>query len=776
MAMWQNAFAYEFSAQAPSGQILYYNIVYGNAQVTYQSSSPRYTNLTGNLIIPDSVTRGSTTYAVTSINSYAFQDCSGLTSVTIPNGVTSIGQYAFSGVRHIEYHGNATGAPWGAFSMNGVIEDDLVYSDSTKHYLLSYIGTGANVSIPSTVYTIGGNAFRYCNSLTSVTIGSGVTSIGGNAFYGCNSLTSVVFNADSCTSVGSQFNWGAFYGCYNITDFTFGNNVKVVPDYLCYQLWNITNITIPDSVISIGTQAFQSCGRITSVTIGCRVSYIGSSAFGDCQNLDTVYMLPTIPPELGNAYVFGNNASGRVFILNGCSYDNYLTYNSSDNWSNYCYNLRDPIINIDVTVSSSNPNRGSPYISRLRNNDVRCDSTSVIYGGANNAYHFDHWSNGNTANPDTLQLTGDTSLTAYYIGLTVLSDNETMGSAWHTKIGNHLDKITADARSGYHFTHWNNGSTANPDTITLTGDSTVTAYFERNTYHLTAEVNDATHGSVSFPLSDSALYQDTLIVVATPAAHYHVASWQGRDIVAISEDKDTVWVEMNYDRTLTCNFAIDTHTVAVASSDITRGSVSGGGEFEYGQPCTVEATPYSGYTFAGWSDGSTFNPYTFAVTGDVELTAIFLAPGEESYTVTVSVNDPTMGTATVNSNATATVMSGTEVTLRATANNGHRFVRWNDNDTHAVRTVTVTADATYTAYFEALQGIDEIESSRVKIEVSGLAVTVDNPDGETVQIYDIAGRQLASSKLSIFNFQFSTSGVYIVKVGNLPARKIVVVK
>lgn len=81
VAMWQSAFAYDFSAVAPSGQTLYYNIVNGEAHVTYQiTATPSYTDLVGALTIPDSVIYAGTTYAVTSIGDLAFDSCSGLTT------------------------------------------------------------------------------------------------------------------------------------------------------------------------------------------------------------------------------------------------------------------------------------------------------------------------------------------------------------------------------------------------------------------------------------------------------------------------------------------------------------------------------------------------------------------------------------------------------------------------------------------------------------------------------------------------------------------------
>ena len=160
------AWAYDFSAVAPTGQTLYYtntsNTSPYTVSVTYPGSSTfspwdSYSQPTGNLNIPSSVTYSGTTYSVTSIGNFAFDECSGLTSVTIPNSVTSIGNYAFDECRGL-----------------------------------------TSVTIPNSVTSIGSSAFTFCRGLTSVTIPNSVTSIGSLAFYGCNQLKTV-YNLSSLT-------------------------------------------------------------------------------------------------------------------------------------------------------------------------------------------------------------------------------------------------------------------------------------------------------------------------------------------------------------------------------------------------------------------------------------------------------------------------------------------------------------------------------------------------------------------------------------------------
>ncbi|MBR1766300.1 MAG: leucine-rich repeat domain-containing protein, partial [Bacteroidales bacterium] len=161
------------------GQTLSYStILYGS--VTYAQVYSCPSGLTGSVEIPETVTYNGNTYSVFTIRPSAFSGRSGLTSVTIPNSVTSIGNYAFRGCSGL-----------------------------------------TSVSIPNSVTSIESYAFYGCSGLTSVTIGNSVTSIENYAFRGCSGLTSVVFNATNCTYMGSS-SYPVFEGCTNLVTLTIG--------------------------------------------------------------------------------------------------------------------------------------------------------------------------------------------------------------------------------------------------------------------------------------------------------------------------------------------------------------------------------------------------------------------------------------------------------------------------------------------------------------------------------------------------------------------------
>ena len=142
-----------------------------------------------------------------------------------------------------------------------------------------------SVSLPNSVTNIGDYVFSGCSSLTSLTIPDSVTSIGEYAFAGCSSLTSVVWNAKNCAGWSSSSYAPFYDIRANITSFTFGEEVETIPSYLCYGMSSLTSITIPNSVTSIGDCAFGGCSSLTSVTIPDSVTSIGEYAFAGCSSL-----------------------------------------------------------------------------------------------------------------------------------------------------------------------------------------------------------------------------------------------------------------------------------------------------------------------------------------------------------------------------------------------------------------------------------------------------------------------------------------------------------
>ena len=179
---------------------------------------------------------------ITSIDAYAFEDCTNLTGVTIPDSVTAVGNFAFSGC-------------------TGLI----------------------SVTIPDSVTKIGSYAFDDCSSLTDVTIPDSVTTIGNYAFCNCSSLTSITI-PDSVTTIGE----GAFAGCSSLTEFRGkyasedGKCLIIDGSLISFAPAGLTEYTIPDSVTTIGYQAFYNCSSLTSVTIPDSVTTIGEKAFAYC--------------------------------------------------------------------------------------------------------------------------------------------------------------------------------------------------------------------------------------------------------------------------------------------------------------------------------------------------------------------------------------------------------------------------------------------------------------------------------------------------------------
>ena len=251
------------------------------------------TTIENNSLEQQSIKEVSFTKHLKTIGDYAFQNCSGLTSVDIPNSVTSIGEYAFYYCRAL-----------------------------------------TDLTIGSGVTSIGDSAFYGCSGLTSVIIGSGVTSIGQSAFRNCSGLTGITI-PDSVTSISES----AFGSCTGLTSVTIGSGVTAIGNYAFSGCSGLTGeLVIPDSVTTIGTGAFNGCSGLTSLTLGSGVTSIGYGAL-PIVTLLVINCRCNAAPSIGSHSDSG--CKGIVYIPEGSDYSSwkstfsqwkFLNENSNDKY------------------------------------------------------------------------------------------------------------------------------------------------------------------------------------------------------------------------------------------------------------------------------------------------------------------------------------------------------------------------------------------------------------------------------------------------------------
>ena len=241
-----------------------------------------------NITIPESVT---------SIGGSAFYNCSNLANITIPDSVASIGGAAFSGCSALQYNeyenacylGNEINPYVVIVDVKDTSLTDYTINQNTK-FIYDSAFSGCNnmtsITIPNGVTSIGSGAFSRCDSLISIAIPESVTRIGNSAFYGCSSLESITI-PDGVTSIGSS----AFYYCDSLTSITIPDSVTSIGGSAFERCSSLTSITIPNGVTSIGEDAFYNCSSLTSITIPDSVTSISNYAFSGCDNLTTI----TIP-------------------------------------------------------------------------------------------------------------------------------------------------------------------------------------------------------------------------------------------------------------------------------------------------------------------------------------------------------------------------------------------------------------------------------------------------------------------------------------------------
>lgn len=312
----------------------------------------------------------------------------------------------------------------------------------------------------------------------------------------------------------------------------------------------------------------------------------------------------------------------------------------------------------------------------------------------------------------------DTILTAFFKiqqhTITLSSDNPIWGVVMGAGTYDYdsIVEIRAIPTTGYEFVKWSDDNTDNPRLLSVTQDSSLTAFFKIQRHTVTLSC-DAIQGSVEG--SGTYDYGMFVEIKAIPKTGYEFVKW--------SDDKteNPRTISVIKDTTLTACFRVQQHTITL-SCDTTRGIVSGAGQYSYGDEVEITATPREGYVFSQWSDGNDENPRTIMVTVDVSLTAHFEVvkvpdepdtpdtpdepdvpdtpdePDIKYYIVSLSC-DSNQGIVT----GGGRYQVGTWVDISATPQRGYEFGMWSDGDLDAERTLQVNVPITLTAYFRPRQ-------------------------------------------------------------------------
>lgn len=267
---------------------------------------------------------------VTKIGDKAFYNCTGLTSVTIPSSVTNIGTDAYKYCSNVK---------------------ELIYANGCQTALRTSLTSITSVTIPNTVTSIAEQAFSSCSRLSTVTIPSSIKSIGSYAFYGCSNIQSINISDlkawCECSGIGNLMSYGSSNKQILLNGVLLDGNVKIptgttkIENSAFYNYTRLTSITIPNTVTSIGSNAFYGCSGLTSIVVPTSVKTIGDYAFQYCRGLSS-FTIPNSVTSIGNSVFASCSGLSSVTIPN--------TVTSIGNYAfSYCSGIKSISIPNSVT-------------------------------------------------------------------------------------------------------------------------------------------------------------------------------------------------------------------------------------------------------------------------------------------------------------------------------------------------------------------------------------------------------------------------------------------
>ena len=439
----------------------------------------------------------------------------------------------------------------------------------------------------------------------------------------------------------------------------------------------------------------------------------------------------------------------------------------------------------DVTTTAYPTNGGTTTGDGAFYNGQSCTVTATP---ATN-YQFVNWTDedGNqvsTSASYTFTVNGNISLTAnfelkqYDITTTANPTNGGTTTGDGTFTYGQSCTVTAMPATGYQFVNWtdedgNQVSTSASYTFTVNGNISLTANFELKQYDVTTASNPTNGGTTTG--DGTFTYGQSCTVTATPATGYQFVKWT-KNGSQVSTDAEYTF-EVTESVNLVANFQPIQYEVTATANPTNGGTITGDGTFDYGQNCTVTATPATGYQFVKWtkngSQVSTEAEYTFEVTEDVDLIANFEL---KTFTISVSVNPEDGGTAF----GAGEYEYGETVTLYVEPNTHYFFENWSEDgavvSTDEEYTFTVESDRTIEVnlyYFNSVGKENETNINVYPNPVDGqLTIQLANDvKMKSITIYNIDGRQIyavneadCDGSTVTINTNEISSGLYIVKM------------
>ena len=477
---------------------------------------------------------------ITSVGDYAFHRCSALTDITLPNTVTSIGEHAFSycsSLKTIALPSMVDTIGYAAFAYCDVLNTITIPEGVSTLEGHTFCGCTAlrSVSLPSSLSEIKFRAFYLCTSLSSLELPAEITSIGEEAFGECPSLQELAMTEDGsyyCIRDGVLFNADRsvivhYPAGKTETAYIIPSTVTTIARFAFEKCSRLTSVVIPDSVATIGDSAFNNCTAIETVTIPSGVDTIGFGAFANCSSLNTITFVGSAPEiastALMNVTATAYYPAGDGSWINGA----LLNYGGNITWV-----AKSALQIIGQTTGAQ------VFAGEKVTFTVQAQGTGLTYQWQYKTATGKTWNNSTTGNPKTATLTVEATekrngyqyrcIVTDANGQQVISDAATLTVVIKTPLQITDQPTSTKASEGekvaftvqaqgegltYQWQYktatgktWNNSSTGNPKTDTLTVEATE----KRNGYQYRCIVTDANGQQV---ISDAATLT---VVIKTP--------------------------------------------------------------------------------------------------------------------------------------------------------------------------------------------------------------------------------------------------------------------